>query len=180
MESYIKTTEEEVNRSNGKLRKTVKHSAGSFELETPRDSNRSFEPQLVKKRQTVLNDALDEKILGLFGLGMSYEDIQKHLSEMYDVSVSAGTISAVTDKLLPIITQWRSRPLESVYPIIFLDAMWFKVREEGKVIQKVIYNILGINQQGHKEILGFYSADSEGANFWLTVLNDLKNRGVED
>lgn len=179
MEAHLDTGEES-NRRNGKLKKTVKHSAGSFELETPRDRNGSFEPQLVKKRQTVLNDALDEKILGLFGLGMSYEDIQKHLSEMYDVSVSAGTISAVTDKLLPIITQWRSRPLESVYPIIFLDAMWFKTREEGKVIQKVIYNILGINQQGRKEILGFYSAETEGANFWLSVLNDLKNRGVED
>ena len=179
MEAHLESCED-TNRRNGKLKKTVKHSSGAFELETPRDRNGSFEPQLVKKRQTVLNEALDEKILGLYTLGMSYEDIQKHLSEMYDVTVAAGTISAVTDKLLPIITQWRSRPLESIYPIIFLDAMWFKAREEGKVIKKVIYNILGINQQGKKDILGFYSAESEGANFWLSVLNDLKNRGVED
>lgn len=179
MEAHLESSED-ANRRNGKLKKTVKHSAGTFELETPRDRNGSFEPQLVKKRQTILNEALDEKILGLFALGMSYEDIQKHLSEMYDVSVAVGTISAVTDKLLPLITQWRNRPLESIYPIIFLDAMWFKTREEGKVIQKVIYNILGINQQGQKDILGFYSAESEGANFWLGVLNDLKNRGVED
>ena len=179
IEAYLDSSEDS-NRRNGKLKKTVKHSTGSFELETPRDRNGSFEPQLVKKRQTVLNEALDEKILGLFSLGMSYEDIRKHLSEMYDVTVAAGTISAVTDKLLPIITQWRSRPLESIYPVIFLDAMWFKAREEGKVIQKVIYNILGVNQEGHKDILGFYAAESEGANFWLSVLNDLKNRGVED
>lgn len=180
MEAYLESSEDGSNRRNGKLKKTVKHSSGPFELETPRDRNGNFEPQLVKKRQTILNEALDEKILGLFGLGMSYEDIRKHLSEMYDVNIASGTISAVTDKLLPLITQWRNRPLESIYPIIFLDAMWFKTREEGKVVQKVIYNILGINQDGHKDILGFYSAESEGAHFWLGVLNDLKNRGVED
>lgn len=111
---------------------------------------------------------------------MSYEDIKKHLAEMYDVDISCAVISSVTDKLLPVITQWRSRPLESIYPIIFLDAMWFKARDEGKVVQRVIYNILGINQQGQKDILGFYSAESEGANFWLGVLNNLRNRGVED
>lgn len=179
LEAHLNLSGEQ-NRRNGKLKKIVKHSSGSFELETPRDRNGSFEPQIVKKRQTVLNEALDEKILGLFSLGMSYDDIKKHLSEMYDVDIAAGTISAVTDKLLPVITEWRNRPLEPIYPIIFLDAMWFKTREEGKVVQKVIYNILGINQQGHKDILGFYAAGSEGANFWLGVLNDLKNRGVED
>lgn len=130
----------------------------------------------MKKRQTVLNEALDEKILGLYSIGMSDQDIHQHLSEMYGVDICASKISAVTDKLLPVITQWRSRPLESIYPILFLDAMWFKAREAGKVI----YNILGINQSGHKEILEFYTATSEGANFWLGVLNDLKNRGVND
>jgi putative transposase len=130
MEAYLESTPNGANRRNGKLKKTVEHSAGAFELETPRDRNRSFEPQLVKKRQTILNEALDEKILGLFSLGLSYEDIRKHLSEMYDANIAAGTISAVTDKLLPIITQWRNRPLESIYPIIFLDAMWFKRRED--------------------------------------------------
>jgi len=153
MDAHLSSMGEESNRRNGKLKKTVKHSAGSFELEAPRDRNGSFEPQIVKKRQTILNEALDEKILGLFSLGMSYEDIKKHLSEMYGVDIAVGTISSVTDKLLPLITAWRSRPLESIYPIIFLDAMWFKTREEGKVVQKVIYNILGINQQGHKDII---------------------------
>ena len=180
MESHLRESRTNKNRRNGKSTKTVTHSAGSFELETPRDREGSFEPEIVKKRQTVLNDALDEKVLGLFGLGMSYDDIRKHLAEMYGVDISSAKISAVTDKLIPIIAEWRNRPLESVYPIIFLDAMFFKTRDEGKVIKKAIYNILGINQEGRKEILGFYSAESEGANFWLGVLNDLKNRGVED
>lgn len=181
LEAHFSTSDDsENNRRNGKLKKTVKSDVGSFELETPRDRNSTFEPQLVKKRQTVLNAALDDKILALYCLGMSYEDISKHLTDMYGVDISKATISGVTDKLIPIITEWRSRPLETIYPIIFLDAMFFKTREENKVIQKAIYMILGINQQGHKDILGFYAAESEGANFWLGILNDLKNRGVAD
>jgi len=168
------------NRRNGKSIKTVLSPMGAFELETPRDREGSFDPQIVKKRQTVLNASLDNKILGLYGLGMSYHDIISHLKEMYDFDVSAGTLSAVTDKLLPLITEWRSRPLEAIYPILFLDGMYFKSRENGKVVTKVLYNILGVNQEGRKEILGFYVANSEGANFWLGVLNDLKQRGVED
>ena len=171
---------ENQNRRNGKSSKTVQSPMGSFDLETPRDREGSFDPQIVRKRQTVLNASLDNKILGLYGLGMSYQDIASHLKEMYDFDVSPGTISAVTDKLLPLIAEWRSRPLESVYPILFLDGMYFKSRENGKVVTKVLYNILGINQAGRKEILGFYIAESEGANFWLGVLNDLKQRGVED
>jgi transposase-like protein len=169
-----------INRRNGKNSKTLQTPMGSFELQTPRDRKGSFEPQIVKKRQTVLNASLDNKILGLYALGMSYQDIASHLKEMYDFEVSAATISAVTDKLIPLIAEWRSRPLEAIYPIIFMDGMYFKSRENGKVISKVLYNILGINQEGHKEILGFYIAESEGANFWLGVLNDLKQRGVQD
>ncbi len=171
---------EHQNRRNGKSSKTVQSPMGAFELETPRDREGSFEPQIVRKRQTVLNASLDNKILGLYGLGMSYQDIASHLKEMYDFDVSPGTISAVTDKLLPVITEWRSRPLEAIYPILFLDGMYFKSRENGRVVTKVIYNILGINQEGYKDILGFYVAESEGANFWLGVLNDLKQRGVQD
>ena len=171
---------ENQNRRNGKNLKTLKSPMGAFELETPRDREGSFEPQIVKKRQTVLNASLDNKILGLYGLGMSYQDISSHLKEMYDFDVSPGTISAVTDKLVPLIADWRSRPLEAIYPIVFLDGMYFKSRENGKVMTKVVYNILGVNQDGYKEILGFYVAESEGANFWLGVLNDLKQRGVQD
>ena len=171
---------ENQNRRNGKSIKTIKSPMGAFELETPRDREGSFEPQIVKKRQTVLNASLDNKILGLYGLGMSHQDISSQIKEMYDFDVSPGTISAVTDKLVPLITEWRSRPLEAIYPIVFLDGMYFKSRENGKVMTKVIYNVLGINQDGYKEILGFYVAESEGAHFWLGVLNDLKQRGVQD
>lgn len=168
------------NRRNGKTAKTVKTGSGSFDLETPRDRDGSFEPQLVKKRQTVLNASLDNKVLDLFAIGMSYQDIQSHLSEMYGVALSPSSMSKITDKLLPIITEWRNRPLESVYTIVFLDAMFYKTREDGKVVTKAVYNILGVNQYGHKDILGFYIAETEGAHFWLGVLNDLKARGVDD
>lgn len=168
------------NRRNGKTAKTIKSGSGEFELITPRDRNSTFEPQIVKKRQTILTDELDDKILKLFAMGTSYKDISAHLLDMYGVELSAATISAVTDKLLPLITQWRNRPLESVYPVIFLDAMFFKSRENGKVVTKAVYNILGINQDGLKDILGFYVAETEGANFWLSVLTDLQARGVKD
>ena len=183
MTSHMATCVEEPenqNRLNGKSRKTVQSPMGAFELETPRDREGSFDPQIVKKRQTVLNESLDSKILGLYSLGMSYQDIMSHLKEMYDFDVSSGTLNAVTDKLLPLIAEWRSRPLDAIYPIIFMDGLYFKVRENGKVVTKVIYNILGVNQSGYKDILGFYVSDSEGANFWLGVLNDLKQRGVQD
>lgn len=171
---------ENQNRRNGKSTKSIKSPMGAFDLETPRDREGSFEPQIVKKRQTVLNSSLDNKILGLYGLGMSYQDIGAHLKEMYDFDISPGTISAVTDKLVPLIKEWRSRPLEAIYPIVFLDGMYFKSRENGSVVTKVLYNILGVTQEGYKEILGFYVAESEGARFWLGVLNDLKQRGVQD
>lgn len=170
----------EPNRRNGKLYKTLKTADGQVEIETPRDRAGTFEPQLVKKRQTILTDSLDDKILALYGLGMSYIDIRNHMQEMYGIEVSAGLLSKITDKLLPIITEWRNRPLESIYSIVFLDAMFFKARIDGKVVTKTVYNILGINQQGLKDILGFYIGDAEGAHFWLGVLNDLKARGVED
>ena len=172
--------EEGNNRRNGISAKTVKAASGSFELEVPRDRNASFEPQIVKKRQTILNEELDQKILALYSLGTSYEHISSHLFEVYGVEVSATTINAVTDRLIPQIAEWRSRSLESIYPLVFLDAMFFKTRQDGKVLPKVLYNIMGINSLGRKEILGFYSCESEGASFWLGVLNDLKARGVQD
>ena len=182
MEAHLteNSLEEGSNRRNGLTTKTIKSSAGAFELEAPRDRNGTFEPQLIKKRQTTLTDELDSKILALYGLGTSYSDISSHLTDIYGVEVSQATISAITDKLLPQIAEWRSRPLESIYAVVFLDAMFFKAKVENKMVTKVIYNIMGINQSGHKEILGFYSAESEGSHFWLGVLNDLKARGVED
>ena len=174
------TLEQGGNRRNGIVTKTMKTGTGSFELEVPRDRNSTFEPQLVKKRQTILNEELDNKILALYGLGTSYDGIASHLQEIYGLEVSAATISAVTDKLVPMLNEWRARPLESIYSVLFLDAMFFKVRQDNKVATKVLYNIMGINQSGQKDILGFYTCESEGAHFWLSVLNDLKARGIED
>lgn len=168
------------NRRNGKSSKQVQTSSDSFELLTPRDREGSFEPEIVKKRQTVLNESLDNKILALYALGMSYEAISEHLGEMYGLDVSCAKISLVTDKLLPLITEWRNRPLESVYPIVFLDAMHFKVRVEGKVVTKAFYSVLAVTSEGKKDILGLYLSENEGARFWLGVLNDLRARGVED
>jgi putative transposase len=168
------------NRRNGKSSKQVQTSSESFELFTPRDREGSFEPEIVKKRQTVLNESLDNKVLALYALGMSYEAISEHLSEMYGLEVSSAKISLITDKLLPLITEWRNRPLESVYPIVFLDAMHFKVRVDGKVVTKAFYSVLAVSKEGKKDILGLYLSEHEGARFWLGVLNDLRARGVED
>lgn len=170
----------DVNRRNGKTSKLMKTSTGSFDLLTPRDREGSFEPEIVKKRQTVLNESLDNKVLSLYAIGMSYESISEHLAELYGLEVSCAKISLITDKLLPLITEWRNRPLESVYPIVFLDAMHFKVRVEGKVISRAFYTVLATDVTGKKDILGLYLSENEGAHFWLSVLNDLRARGVED
>jgi putative transposase len=168
------------NRRNGYSRKQVKSGAGMLEIATPRDRAGTFEPQLVKKRQTVLTETLDQQLLTLYSLGTSYSDIQAHMADIYGVEVSAATIHAVTDKLLPEISEWRSRPLESVYPIMFMDAIHFKARADGTVQSKALYTLLAINEAGQKDILGLYMSEHEGASFWLSVLSDLQARGVED
>lgn len=179
IETHISQTKNQENRKNGKTSKLIKSDSGTFELITPRDRDGTFEPKIVKKRQTILNATLDEKILHLFSIGLSLRDIRFHIQEIYGTDISEATISVITDKLIPIIQEWRSRPLETLYPIVFLDAMFFKIKD-GQVATKALYNIIGINIQGEKELLGFYLAESEGASFWLSVLNDLKNRGVKD
>lgn len=173
-------SESQGNRRNGKGRKRLKTSQGTIELETGRDRQGSFEPQLVKKRQVTLGDGLDNKIISMYGRGMSYEDIQAHLEELYGLELSKGQLSAITDKVLPVLEEWRSRPLEPVYVIVWLDALFFKVRYDGRIENRAVYCILGINQHGYKDLLGLYIAESEGARFWLQVLTDLQNRGVED
>lgn len=168
------------NRRNGYTSKTIKTGVSDFELDTPRDRDNTFEPNIVKKNQTILTEELDNKILSLYSLGMSYRDISKHIEEMYGIEISKSLISNITDKIIPQIEDWQNRPLESIFPIVFLDAIHFKCREEGQVITKAFYTVLGINQQGKKDVLGLYISESEGANFWLSVLTDLKNRGIED
>jgi len=168
------------NRRNGKNNKTVKSSSGEFELDTPRDREGNFEPEIVKKRETILAESLEGRILGLYGLGMSLRDISAHIKEMYDMDISAGSLSSITDKIIPKIKEWQSRPLSSVYAIVWMDAMHYKVKEEGRIQSKALYNILAINTSGHKELLGMYVSESEGANFWLSVMTDLNTRGLKD
>lgn len=168
------------NRRNGKSQKRIKCESGSFILDTPRDRNGSFSPEIIKKRQTTISDALEEKIIGLYGLGMSYRDIKAHLAEMYGLDISPASLSAITDKIIPQIKEWQSRPLESVYPFVWMDAIHYKAKEDGRIITKAVYTVLGVDQHGKKDVLGIYISDSEGANFWLGVLTDLQNRGVQD
>lgn len=168
------------NRRNGKSRKTIKSLNGNFELCTPRDRDGTFSPQLVKKHQTSLSDEIEQKIIALYGLGMSYQDISAHLNEIYGLEVSSGTLSAITDKIIHTVKEWQARPLASIYPIVWLDAIYYKIRENGKVVGKAVYTILGVNIEGRKEVLGLYISEHEGANFWLQVLTDLSNRGVKD
>ena len=168
------------NRKNGSTSKTMKGPVGSFELNTPRDRSGTYEPQLIKKHQTHLTDELERKVIGLFALGTSYQDIRAHIAELYDIELSNGTINAVTDKLLPELQAWRERDLEPIYPILWLDAIHYKIKENGRYVSKAIYTILGLNIEGKKELLGLYLSDQEGAHHWLAVLTDLYNRGVKD
>jgi putative transposase len=173
--------EDEINRRNGHGSKLLRTSEGSMELSTPRDRTGSFEPEIVKKRQTILADNLESKIIGLYGLGMSLRDIAAHIKEMYDTDISHTTLSEVTDRVIPAIRLWQAHVLENVYPIVWLDAMYYKVKDEsGHVVTRCLYNVLGVNLEGRKHLLGMYVSESEGAKFWLSVLTDLQQRGVKD
>ena len=170
----------EINRKNGTTSKTMKSANGTFDLETPRDRNGSFEPELVKKNQTHMSDELESKMLSLFALGNSYSQIANHIEDMYGVHFSKPAITAITDKLIPKLEEWRKRPLDSIYPFVYRDAIHYKVREDGHYISKAFYTVLGVNVEGRKEILGLYLGQNEGAKFWLQVITDLQNRGVKD
>ena len=173
-------SEETPNRKNGHSSITMKSPVGEFELNTPRDRAGTFEPQIVKKHQTHLTDELERKVIGLFALGTSYQDIRSHIEQMYDMSLSNGTLNAITDKLLPDLQAWRERDLDAIYPIVWLDAIHYKIKENGRYLSKAVYTILGLTIEGKKELLGLYLADQEGAHHWLSVLTDLYNRGVND
>src|SRR5574344_1922825 len=168
------------NRRNGYSSKTMKSDHGTFELDVPRDRNGNFEPEIVKKNQTSMTSEIEDKILSLFALGNSYSQIAKYIEDFYCVGFSKATISAVTDKIIPMLNEWKTRPLEAVYPFVFLDAIHYKVKEDGKYISKAFYTVLGVRVDGKKEVLGLYLNESEGAKFWLQVLTDLQNRGVKD
>ncbi len=167
------------NTRNGKSRKTLKGQSGEMEIAVPRDRNGSFEPQVVRKHQTRW-DGLDQQIIALYARGMTVRDIQAQLQEIYGVEVSAGLISEVTDEVLDEVKTWQNRPLENMYPVIFLDALMVKMRHDGRVENRAVYVAIGINEEGQKEVLGLWSSANEGAKFWLGVMTELRNRGLRD
>ena len=169
------------NRKNGKSIKTVRSlSSGEFELESNRDRNGTFEPKALPKRQLIITEELEGNVLSMYAMGMSTRSISDYIREMYAMEISATEISRITDSVLPAVQEWRNRSLDAVYPFVFLDCMHYKVRVNGSVESRAIYNLLGIDIEGKKELLGIYVSENEGAKFWLGVLTDLKKRGVED
>lgn len=171
--------DDQMNRRNGKSSKTVRSSFGEVDIETPRDRNGEFDPQLVKKHQRDIS-LFDDKIISMYSKGMSVRDIRDHLQDMYGVELSASTISYVSDKVVVHAKEWQSRPLDSIYAVVFFDAVHYKVRDNGKVISKAAYTCMGINLEGKKDILGIWVGENEGAKYWLQVCAELKNRGVND
>jgi transposase-like protein len=168
------------NSRNGHSGKTLKTSFGEVDINVPRDRKGEFDPVLVKKQQTSISNDIEEKILSMYAKGMTTGDIESHIQEIYGISVSDSTISRVTDKILPVVREWQTRPLESVYAVVFMDAIHFHVRSEGQIIKKAVYIAIGLNLDGVRSVLGMWVGENESAKFWLSILSGLKNRGVED
>ena len=168
------------NSRNGYSQKKLKTSFGETGIKVPRDRNGEFEPQLVPKNKTTLAGDIEEKILSMYAKGMTTGDIETHIQDIYGLECSDTTISRITDKILPVVKEWQSRPLEEVYAVVFMDAIHFHVRSEGHIVKKAVYIAIGINMEGIKEVLGMWVGENESSKFWLTVMNGLKNRGVED
>ena len=165
---------------NGYSKKTLKTSFGETKIKVPRDRDGEFEPQLVKKNQTTLTGDIEEKILSMYAKGMTTSDIEAHIQDIYGLECSDSTISRITDKILPVVREWQSRPLEEIYAVVFMDAIHFHVRSEGQIVKKAVYIAIGINMNGLKEVLGMWVGENESAKFWLSVMNGLKNRGLQD
>jgi len=168
------------NSRNGHYPKKIKTaSAGNVDIRVPRDRNGEFEPIVVRKYENIESD-IEERIISMYAKGMTTGDINIHMNEIYGVNIDKSTVSTITDKILPLVKEWQNRPLSSIYPIVYLDAIHFKVRDNGKIVSKAAYIALGINMEGMKEILGIWIGENEGAKFWLSILNEIKHRGVED
>ena len=178
-EPYQKTSRSQTNSRNGYSKKTIKTSSGPLELNIPRDREGTFEPKLIEKYQSFDPD-LEKKIIGMYARGMSTRDIQSQLEEFYGTDVSPTLISRITDKVLDGVKEWQARPLDDIYPVLFMDAIYYKIRQDGKVISKAAYTCMGINLEGRVDVLGLWLAETEGAHFWLSVMTELKTRGVKD
>ncbi len=167
------------NSRNGYNKKTIQSEYGEIPVNIPRDRNGEFSPKVIGKYQTKTDD-LENRIISMYAKGMSNRDIEDHLKDIYGIEASASLISRITDKILPAVMEWQSRPLDAIYPIVFLDGIVFKVRKDSRIINKCIYSVLGIDMEGKKDILGIWISENESASFWASVCNDLKNRGVKD
>ena len=167
------------NSRNGYSKKTVKTELGPVQINIPRDRNGDFEPKIVPKHQRSVN-GIEDKILGLYATGMTTRDISEQIKELYGVDISAETVSNITNRILPLVSEWQNRPLEKTYSFIFMDAIHYKVREDKQIIVKAAYVVIGVNMDGEKEVLGIWIGANESSKFWLSVLNDLKNRGIQD
>lgn len=170
---------EDRNYRNGYSQKNLRSSFGDVDLNIPRDRKAEFEPQIIKKYETVCNE-LDKKIISLYAKGMSTSDIQAEIEDLYGITISPSMVSKITDKVIATATEWQNRMLDKIYPIVYLDAMYFKVRSNGKIVNKAVYICLGYSMEGYKDILGLWVDEAEGAKFWLSICNDLKNRGVKN
>lgn len=170
---------EKTNYRNGATKKKLKSEFGEFEFETPRDQNGEFEPRIVPKNKRDVS-GIEDKIISLYGRGLSTREINAQIQDLYGIEVSSTMVSNITDQILPKIKEWQNRPLESIYPICFVDAVHFSVREESSVVKKAAYIVLGINEYGEKDVLGIWVGENESAKIWLSVFNDLKSRGVKD
>lgn len=169
----------ERNYRNGYSQKNLRSSFGDVDLDIPRDRKSEFEPQIVKKYETVCNE-LDKKIISLYAKGMTTSDIQAEIEDLYGITISPSMVSKITDKVIATATEWQNRMLDKIYPIVYLDAMYFKVRSNGKIVNKAVYICLGYTMEGYKDILGLWVDEAEGTKFWLGICNDLKNRGVKE
>ena len=179
---YAKNSVSEKNTSNsrnGYSKKTVRSEYGNINLDIPRDRNAEFEPQIIPKYQREIT-GMEGQILSLYAKGMSSRDIEEHLNNLYGIDVSPSMISKITDKIIPEIREWQSRQLEDVYPVVFMDAIHYSVRKEGIVVKKAVYLAIGIDREGRKEVMGFWIGENESSKYWLNILNELKNRGVQD
>lgn len=178
-EKHHKNETIRINNRNGSCSKSLKTDFGKIELSTPRDRNSSFQPKIIKKHQTKF-EGFDEKIIALYAKGMTTRDIQEIIKELYDADISHSSISNITDRIIDEVIEWQSRPLDSIYPILYLDCISVKIHQDNRVINKSIYIALGINLDGRKEVLGLWISENEGSKFWLSVLTELQNRGLKD
>ena len=177
---YDYRNKETDNSRNGHSKKTMRTSYGDMDIAIPRDRKGAYEPQLIPKYQNTVTQDMEEKIISMYAKEMTTGDIEAHLKELYDLDISDSTISRITDKIMPLVKEWQERPLQEIYAVVYMDAIHYHVRSEGRIVKRAVYIALGIDMDGKKDVIGMYVGENEGAKFWLSIINGLKNRGVQD